>query len=113
MKTAFDLITSRLGLLAILAVALLTFHVIDKRSAVSNATEGYVKTVEVATVRAELAELKRRNDITEKANVALFDAKKSAELNVRVFEKELQDYEAEVHLNPACVVTDDLLGRLQ
>lgn len=113
MKFIFDLITSRLGLLAILAVALLTFHVIDKQAAVRAATDGYVKAVEVATVRAELAELKRRNDITEKANVVLSDAKKNAELNVRVFEKELQDYEAEVHLNPACVVTDDLFGRLQ
>lgn len=98
---------------AIIFAILLVLHFVDKRIAVTRAIDGYVAITEVETVKAELSEVKRRNAIIEKANVKLFTDKKATDLEIRVFEKELQDYAAQAHPNPDCVVTDDLFDKLR
>lgn len=107
------ILSSRVGLAAVMCVALWTWHVVDKSQAVTAARDGYVQQVEMAAVRAELTELRRRGMVTAAANRALQEKMQVAKGDALRFASELEAFENEHDINPEGVVDSDLLRRLQ
>lgn len=107
------ILSSRMGLAAVLCAALWGWHVIDKARAVKAARDGYVVQVELAAAEAELAEMRRRAAVAADANRVLQEKVQVAKGEALRFAAELEAFENETEINPDGVVDGDLLRRLQ
>ena len=106
-------LSSRVGLVAVVCAALWGLHVVDKSRAVNAARDGYVQQVELAAARAELAELRRRAAVAAEANVVLQEKVQVAEGEALRFAAELEEFEGETEINPDGIVDADILRRLR
>lgn len=105
------LATSRIGIVALAALALFTWHKLDKGSAVRRAVSGYVAKMELETLRAELDELRRRRAAVRLANRDLQTKIQEAEAEADAAIQELEHYETTVH--ESCLVDGAHLKRLR
>ena len=113
LNLGWRILSSRMGLAAILCAGLWTWHVIDSARLVDAAREGYVLHVELAAAQAELAELRRRAAVAADANRDLQEKVQAAEGEALRFAAELEAFENETEINSDGVVDGDLLRRLQ
>ena len=109
MNFLWGLLTSRLGLAAVLCLALFGWHAQDKKQALKHARDGYVQEFELAAVQAELTKLQKRMRITREANQTLQEKVQWAEGEAIRFASELEAFERDTEINPECVVDSDLL----
>lgn len=107
------LMTSRIGLAAILAGVLWLWHVQDRARAVEAARDGYVQAVDLIAAETELAELRRQLAVAGRANQTLSERVQVARGEALRFTAELEAYERETDLNPDGRVDDGLLRRLR
>lgn len=113
MEYAWRLLTSRIGLAAILGAALWVWHVTDKAQALKSARDGYVQQVELTEAQEKLAELRRRAAVADDANRVLQEKVQASEGEALRFAAELEAYKNETDINPNGHVDDDLLRRLR
>lgn len=111
LKVLFRLLTSRAGIVIMIAAALFTWHKLDKSSAVRRAVTSYVADVELAAKNAELAELKRRSAVFASANRNLLDQVARANADADAANQELEHYVSTVADD--CAVDGTLLERLR
>lgn len=103
--------TSGPGLVLLIALALFTWHRLDRSSAVREAVVGYVAGVELAAKEAEARVLRQRAANLQAANRELQDQIEQDERETADVQDALREY---VESNPSgCVVSPDLLDRLR
>ena len=100
------------GLAVGLSIAL-TWHYVDKAAAVRNAEQALADKVTIATLRAQVAETKRRAEIAEAARIDLEVQVGVAEENAQQAAQELAEYEQTTVVNDRCVVDGNALRRLR
>lgn len=117
MKLCLDfgwrILSSRLGLAAVLCVALFGWHFVDKSGAIKAARDGYVLQLELAEAEAELEEMRRRAAVASDASRVLQEKVQAAEGEALRFAAELEAFENGTEVNPDGVVDSDLLRRLR
>lgn len=99
--------------LCLVAAALFAWHKIDKSSAVKQAVSGYVAATEIASLNAELSELKRRTRVAEEATHRFNEKTQVAAGELAMLKSEIEDYERQNPISPTCRVDDHLLGKLR
>lgn len=113
LRFGWKLLSSRLGLAAVLCALLWGWHVYDKQQAISAAREGFIQQFELTAAQTELEALRRRMASAEEANRVLQERMQVAEGEALRFAAELEAFENETDINPDGVVDSDLLGRLR
>ncbi|WP_346908562.1 hypothetical protein [uncultured Roseibium sp.] len=111
LRLLWRFLTSRTGLVILIATVLFSWHEVDKTSAVRRAVAGYVADVELAAKNAELAELKRRSAVFASANKNLLDQVARANADADAANQELEHYVSTVADD--CAVDGALLERLR
>lgn len=111
LRLLWRFLTSRAGVVALIAMALFSWHKADKTSAVRRAVAGYVADVELSAKNAELAELKRRSAVFASANNILLDQVARANADAEAVNQELEHYVSTVADD--CAVDGALLKRLR
>lgn len=104
--------TSALTGAAILFGALLSWHVLDKSSAVREAVNRFVAGAELAAAEAKANELQRIIDATREANRMLQKLSDHAAAQAVQRAQEIEAYETENQINPRGVVDRGLLDRM-
>lgn len=102
--------TSRIGILALVAMGIFAWHKLDRWSAVRQAVSGYVAQVELESLRAERDELRRRQAAVRLANRDLQSKIRDAEAQADAAAQELEHYETT--FDDDCRVDDPLVKRL-
>ncbi len=105
--------TSVISAFIIAALALFTWHQIDKRSAVRQAVIEYVADTEIKVLQDQIKEANRRAAIASEAQARLEERLQVAEGEARRIAREIEQYEAENEINPDSVVDSGLLLRLR
>lgn len=113
LRYGWRILSSRVGLAAVLCALLWGWHVYDKRQTVKAAREGFVREFELTAAQTELEALRRRMAAADAANQALQEKVQVAEGEALRFATELEAYESETQVNPEGVVDTDLLRRLR
>lgn len=107
-------LTSRVGIVLVIAAALFAWHKIDKSSAVREAVVGYVADVELQAAETHAEILQARIARLEAANAALGASLAIAEQEARDAEAARLDYLERTPAPPAdCTVSRDLLDLLR
>ncbi|WP_127109955.1 hypothetical protein [Pararhodobacter zhoushanensis] len=96
-----------------LAVAAYSWHLIDRRAAVTEARTGYVLAAERDAALAELDALRKAQRAAAVAAEGLRGRVAEAEAEAEARAAQLEDYRLETTVDPACVVGPDLLRRLR
>lgn len=97
---------------ALALFALWQWHEMDKAAAVAAARDGYVREVELAAVRVERDSLRARLAAERAAALRFEEARQVAEGEARRLAEDIERF-ADAPVDPACVVDDDLFGRLR
>ncbi len=113
LRFGWQLLSSRLGLAAVLCALLWGWHVYDKRQAIRAAREGFVQQFELTAAQVELDALLRRMAAAAEANRALQEKVQVAQGEALRFAAELETFENETQVNPDGVVDTGLLRRLR
>ncbi|WP_417681653.1 hypothetical protein [Roseibium sp.] len=111
LRILWHFLSSRAGVVVLIATALFSWHTVDKTSAVRRAVADYVADVELSAKNAELAELKRRSAVFASANKILLDQVAQANADAEAAYQELEHYVSTVADD--CAVDGALLGRLR
>lgn len=106
------LITSRFGLAVMAFAAAMSWHYIDKASAVRNAKEALADQVTIETLQAERDAAMKRAAIANSANANLRDMIEQERAKYSLAQIELEEYEKSTSINPECVVDPGVAGRL-
>lgn len=96
-----------------LAVAAVSWHLVDRRAAVSEARTGYVLAAERDAAVAEADALRKAQRAAAVAAERLRGQVAEAEADAEARAAELEGYRLETTIDPACVVGPDLLRRLR
>lgn len=107
-------LTSRVGIVLVIAAALFAWHKIDKGSAVREAVVGYVADVELRAAETHAEILQARIARLEAANAALGASLEEVQQEARDAEAARLDYLERTPAPPAdCTVSRDLLDLLR
>ena len=105
-------LTSRVGLLCILAFTLMTWHHFDKTSAVRRAVVTYVADVELTALKAKNAVLAERARRSEEANAHLEEKIATADGDRINDDNKIRIYEAETAAPADCIANPLILDLL-
>ncbi len=112
-KVVWPALTSRTGLVVIVAALLFGWHVHDKRAAVAAAKAACADAVEKTAAETELDEMKRRARIAEEAADSLEEKLAAMEGEAERARREIEEREYGPDDAGACAVDDDLFDRLR
>ena len=115
MLTTLGSIIKLSGIVPILALAggLYAWHVLDKGSAVRSAVNNYVAADTIETLKAEKAELKRRNDIFASEKERLEQEVEARKAEQEQMKAELDEIIANRTGEKHRPISDDVFGRLR
>lgn len=105
--------TSVISALVIVALALFTWHKLDKRSAVREAVMEYVAQTELSAARAQIAEANRRAEIAETQAAQLSEREQVTRGELIRLHAEIEQYEAENDIPTSGRVEPSVFDRLR
>jgi hypothetical protein len=108
-----SLLSSRAGLVLLVAGAVYGWHLNEVRRAGVDATEACVSQVELDAAEAELAEFRRKAEVTAAAQADFQTRLSEAEAEAARVTLELEEFAYETEINPDGRVDSDLLDRLR